>query len=74
MKAGDATWHYGFTIHNAPGNESQKMRQVMTIIYVADGAKIVDPKNKWQENDLKTWLKSLPVGSLVSSELNPPVL
>ncbi len=74
MKAGDATWHYGFTIHNAPGNESQKMRQVMTIIYVADGAKIVDPKNKWQENDLKTWLKSLPVGSLVSSDLNPPVL
>ncbi|MEJ7739683.1 MAG: phytanoyl-CoA dioxygenase family protein [Chitinophagaceae bacterium] len=74
MKAGDATWHYGFTIHSAPGNESQKMREVMTIIYVADGARIVDPKNKWQENDLKTWLNSLPVGSLVSSPLNPQVL
>lgn len=74
MKAGDATWHYGFTIHSAPGNHSQKMREVMTIIYVADGARITEPKNKWQENDLITWMKSLPVGSLVSSELNPTVL
>ena len=74
MKAGDATWHYGFTIHNAPGNESQKMREVMTVIYIADGARITAPKNQWQENDLKTWMDSLPVGSLVSSELNPRVL
>ena len=74
MEAGDATWHYGFTIHSAPGNESQKMREVMTIIYLADGAKVAEPKNKWQENDLKTWMKSLPVGSLVTSELNPAVL
>ena len=74
MKAGDATWHYGYTIHNAPGNESMKMREVMTIIYVADGAVITSPKNKFQEADHKTWLKSLPVGSLVASELNPAVL
>ena len=74
MKAGDATWHYGFTIHNAPGNQSQTMREVMTIIYLADNAKITAPKNKWQENDLKTWLASKPVGSLADSELNPLVL
>lgn len=74
MKAGDATWHYGYTIHNAPGNESQKMREVMTIIYIADGAKVTKPKNKWQENDLKTWMNSLPVGSLAASDLNPAVL
>ena len=74
MKAGDATWHYGYTIHNAPGNESMKMREVMTIIYVADGAVITPPKNKFQVADLKTWLKSLPVGSPVASELNPAVL
>ncbi|HVX26056.1 MAG TPA: phytanoyl-CoA dioxygenase family protein [Parafilimonas sp.] len=74
MKAGDATWHYGFTIHNAPGNQSQTMREVMTIIYLADDARITTPKNKWQENDLKTWLDSKPVGSLADSELNPLVL
>jgi len=74
MQAGDATWHYGFTIHNAPGNHSEIMREVFTIIYIAEGAKIAQPKNKWQENDLKTWLMDKPVGSGIDSEMNPLVL
>ena len=74
MNAGDATWHYGFTIHNAPGNNSDTMREIMTVIYLADDAIITKPKNKWQENDLKTWLANKPVGSLADSELNPLVL
>jgi ectoine hydroxylase-related dioxygenase (phytanoyl-CoA dioxygenase family) len=74
MKAGDATWHYGFTIHNAPGNNSDTMREVFTIIYIADGAKITQPTNSYQEADLKTWLLSKEVGSPADSELNPLVL
>lgn len=74
MKAGDATWHYGFTIHNAPGNQSDQMREVFTIIYIADGARITQPKNIYQEADLKTWLLSKPAGSPADSELNPLVL
>jgi ectoine hydroxylase-related dioxygenase (phytanoyl-CoA dioxygenase family) len=74
MKAGDATWHYGFTIHNAPGNNSDIMREVFTIIYIADGAKITQPTNSYQEADLKTWLLSKEVGSPADSELNPLVL
>lgn len=74
MKAGDATWHYGYTIHNAPGNHSATRREVMTIIYMADGAKVTEPKNAWQKNDLKSWLMDQPVGNLIDSELNPKVL
>jgi hypothetical protein len=74
MKAGDATWHTGFTIHNAPGNNSDIMREVFTIIYLAEDAKITEPKNSWQENDLKTWLMNKEAGSAVDSELNPLVL
>lgn len=74
MKAGDATWHRGFTIHKAPGNHSNRMREVMTIIYVADGARVVSPTNQWQRNDLHTWMMNKPVGGLVDSELNPLVL
>jgi ectoine hydroxylase-related dioxygenase (phytanoyl-CoA dioxygenase family) len=74
MKAGDATWHTGFTIHNAPANNSAKMREVFTIIYLPDEAKIAEPKNSFQENDLKTWLMSKEVGTLADSELNPLVL
>jgi ectoine hydroxylase-related dioxygenase (phytanoyl-CoA dioxygenase family) len=74
MKAGDATFHRGFTIHNAPGNQSDKMREVMTIIYLADGARVSPPKNEWQKNDQEKWLMGKPVGELIDSELNPKVL
>ena len=74
MKAGDATWHNGFTIHNAPGNKSGKMREVFTIIYIAGDAKIATPKNSWQQNDLKTWLMNKEPGSAADSELNPLIL
>jgi len=74
MKAGDATFHRGFTIHNAPGNNSKKMREIMTIIYVADGARVTEPKHHWQKNDHAKWLMSKPVGEVIDSELNPKVL
>ncbi len=71
LRAGDATWHSGFTIHSAPGNDSDQMREVMTIIYYADGTKIAAPKHEFQENDLKTWLGNKAPGALADSELNP---
>ncbi len=74
MNAGDATWHYGYTIHNAPGNYSDRMREVMTIIYIADGARIVEPRNQYQQADHRVWMESMPVGSLVASGKNPLVL
>jgi len=74
MNAGDATWHYGFTIHNAPANNSAFIRKVMTIIYIADGARVTAPGNSWQENDLKQWLDNKAAGELVDSPLNPLVL
>lgn len=74
MKAGDATWHRGFTIHKAPGNYSDKLREVMTIIYIADGAKITPPKNKYQADDHKKWLMEKPAGAFIDSEINPKLL
>jgi ectoine hydroxylase-related dioxygenase (phytanoyl-CoA dioxygenase family) len=74
MNAGDATWHYGWTLHSAPGNLSDTTREVMTIIYFADGAKVTAPINEHQENDRNTWLSSLQSGEIAASELNPLVL
>ena len=71
MKAGDATFHAGWTLHSAPGNNSATMREVMTVIFMADGASVTQPQNKHQEADLKRWLMSKPVGSLIDSPLNP---
>ncbi|HEY4324700.1 MAG TPA: phytanoyl-CoA dioxygenase family protein [Mucilaginibacter sp.] len=74
MKAGDATWHRGFTMHHANGNKSHKMREVMTIIYMADGARVSPFKNNWQKNDNEKWLMGKPIGELIDSELNPKLL
>jgi ectoine hydroxylase-related dioxygenase (phytanoyl-CoA dioxygenase family) len=74
MNAGDASWHYGLTLHSAPGNNSSRTREVMTIIYLADGARITTPTNDVQENDRQTWLAGLPPGSLIDSPLNPRLL
>lgn len=74
MQAGDATWHYGWTFHAAPGNHTpDKMREVMTVIFFADGAKVIEPRNQYQRADLDRWLCNLPVGSEAASDLNPLV-
>ncbi|MET0244315.1 MAG: phytanoyl-CoA dioxygenase family protein [Flavitalea sp.] len=74
MKAGDASWHYGWTLHSAPGNKSETTREVMTIIYFADGAVVTQPINEHQENDRNRWLCGLTPGFEASSRLNPLVL
>jgi ectoine hydroxylase-related dioxygenase (phytanoyl-CoA dioxygenase family) len=71
MKAGDATFHTGLTIHSATANQTEKAREVMTIIYFADGTRIAKPINKFQEIDHRVWLDSIPVGELANGPLNP---
>lgn len=74
MKAGDATWHYGWTLHSAPGNASPVTREVMTIIFMADGADIIEPQNEHQEADRQRWLCGGAPGTPAASALNPLVL
>ena len=74
MKAGDATWHSGWTLHAAPGNNSTIRREVMTIIYIDAEAEIIEPRNKHQVADWERWLKSFPIGGKATSDLNPLLL
>jgi ectoine hydroxylase-related dioxygenase (phytanoyl-CoA dioxygenase family) len=71
MQAGDATFHTGLTIHGAGENLTDKTREVMTIIYFADGARIAEPINKFQVVDHRVWLDSIKVGDLANGKLNP---
>ncbi|MCX7801014.1 MAG: phytanoyl-CoA dioxygenase family protein [Fimbriimonadales bacterium] len=71
LRAGDATFHYGWTLHRAPGNPTSVTREAMTIIYYADGARVTEPRNSFQENDRNAWLGGLPPGSRADGPLNP---
>jgi ectoine hydroxylase-related dioxygenase (phytanoyl-CoA dioxygenase family) len=73
MTAGDATFHSGWVLHSAPGNDSSQARDVMTVIYFADGAHVTTPDNPNRERDLGRWLPGLQPGDLAASDLNPLV-
>lgn len=48
LKAGDATFHSGLTFHGAGNNQTNEMREAMTIIYIKDGVTFdaSDERNK----------------------------
>ena len=71
MAAGDATFHAGWTLHGAPGNPTPNMREVMTVIYLADGERVAEPKHAGQESDRQAWLMGIAPGELAASDLNP---
>lgn len=73
MAAGDATFHYGWTLHGAPGNSTARTREVITIIWFADGARVTEPDNFNRTRDLARWLPGLKPGDVAASRLNPLV-
>ena len=73
MFAGDATFHASWLLHCAPGNSSSQTREVMTVIYFADGVNTQEPDNEHRANDLRTWLPGVKPGDPAASEINPIV-
>ena len=73
MAAGDATFHYGWTLHGAPGNASTRNREVMTIIWYPDSTLVGPLDNDSRKRDRDRWLPGLQPGDPAASELNPLV-
>ncbi|CAN5406893.1 phytanoyl-CoA dioxygenase family protein [soil metagenome] len=71
MAAGDATFHAGWTLHRARPNNSEILREVMTVIYVAADVRVADPTNREQEVDLAKWLHGHAIGDLVAGDEHP---
>lgn len=73
MAAGDASFHSGWCLHRAPGNVTDRVREVMTVIYFPDGTPVAAPKNDFQRADHRVWLNSIEPGRPANGPLNPVV-
>ena len=73
MQPGDATFHPGWTLHGAPPNPKGSMRPVMTVIWMADGLRGIEPQHEWHEKDYAKWLPDVRPGELAAGRLNPLV-
>jgi ectoine hydroxylase-related dioxygenase (phytanoyl-CoA dioxygenase family) len=71
LRAGDATFHAGWTLHSAGGNPTAAMREVMTVIYFADGTRVAAADHPVRAHDLRAWLRPCRPGDLAAGELNP---
>jgi hypothetical protein len=68
---GEVSYHLGWTFHRAAPNTSDRARAVMTVIYIEDGIRLIEPKTKNHQSDHKMWMPGAKVGEVVATELNP---
>lgn len=72
MKAGDATFHAGWTMHRAPGNPTGRMREILAVIYFAEGARLAEHPHPLQQEDLM-WFPGCQPGDVAAGPLVPLV-
>jgi ectoine hydroxylase-related dioxygenase (phytanoyl-CoA dioxygenase family) len=71
LKAGDATFHSGLTFHGAANNQTDKMREAMTIIYIKDGVTF-DASD--ERNKTHTSCVGLNNGELINTKFTPVLI
>ena len=68
---GDVSFHYGWTFHRAEGNETDRVREVMTIIYMDIDMRLKEPENENQINGQAECCPGVEVGEIIDSVENP---
>jgi ectoine hydroxylase-related dioxygenase (phytanoyl-CoA dioxygenase family) len=68
---GEVSFHSGWVFHRAGANKTDKMREVMTVIYMDKDMEIRQPTNSNQQDDWDTWCPNAVVGEVIDTPLNP---
>ena len=71
LKAGDATFHSGLTFHGAANNQTNEMREAMTIIYIKDG---VTFDSSDERNKTHTSCVGLNNGEIINTKFTPVLI
>jgi len=68
---GEVSFHSGWVFHRAGANDTSKMREVMTVIYMDKDMRLKAPENKGQQKDWDTWCPGAEIGEIINTPLNP---
>ena len=68
---GEVSFHSGWIFHRAGANTTNKIRKVMTIIYMDKNMRLKKPSNDGQQNDWKTWCPGAVIDEIIDTPLNP---
>jgi len=68
---GEVSYHMGWVFHRAGPNKTDKMRSVMTVIYMDKDIRLKQPANDNQVADWNTWCPGAKIGEIIDTPLNP---
>jgi Phytanoyl-CoA dioxygenase (PhyH) len=68
---GDVSFHSGWTFHHTGANRTASPRAVMTIIYIADGTRLIEPERPQHVLDWQAFMPGVLPGQVIDSPLNP---
>lgn len=68
---GDVSFHSGWTFHHTGANHTASPRAVMTIIYFADGTRLIEPQRPQHVLDWEAFMPGIAPGHVIDSPLNP---
>lgn len=71
FELGEVSFHSGWVFHRAGANQTDQMRQVMTVIYMDMDMRLKAPENPNQQNDWDTWCPGAAIGEVVDTPINP---
>ena len=70
---GEVSFHAGWTFHRADPNTSDRLRAVMTIIYMEDGMRLAKPTTKHREHDRDHFMADVEVGAVIDGKMTPVI-
>jgi ectoine hydroxylase-related dioxygenase (phytanoyl-CoA dioxygenase family) len=70
---GEVSFHAGWTFHRADPNRSDRMRSVMTIIYMEDGMRLAKPTTKHREHDRGAFMSDVEIGAIIDGKMTPVI-
>lgn len=71
MRAGDATFHWGWSMHGAGPNRTERLREAMIVTFFADGTRVATPRHQAQDYDRVNFLGGRRPGERADGPLNP---